>query len=493
MDVCIENAFIAPAEPIHVIQAAAEEEQNGRSPSSADFSKSGETGSCRGGSAPVPTWSGDPQPKPDAPQTEPAAAKNPWSAWSWLGVCKAPAPKLSNIVHVDVDAFFASVEQVLNPRLRGKPVLVGRGCVASASYEAKFLGVKTAMGFREALRICPQAIVVPGQYEHYADFAERVRRILETFTPAVETAALDDFYLDFAGTERLYPDYPATLRRLQEEVRSRTGLGVSVGAARTKVVASIASRLERPRGFRIVAPGEEETFLTPLPVEKLHGIGHVHAAALAERGIATIGQLRRVPQLALQAAFGDVIGQQIWERARGLDGREVLLPSTPKSVSRETTIEGGTIDTEFLGGLIEYLSERIGSTLREYGKQARTIGLRIRYVDHFSAHQSVRLTQPTNDERQLLVAARDLFTRLFTRRVAVRLVGVNVVNLEADRRQNELFDSTANRRWYLNREMDRVRGRFGWNAVFYGNGLELREHYASKPNGLVLSTPCLSR
>src|ERR1700704_655247 len=205
-----------------------------------------------------------------------AAEKNPWSAWAWLGTCKNSRRKISNkipnIVHVDVDAFFASVEQVLNPKLRGKPVLVGRGCVASASYEAKFHGVKTAMSFREALRICPQAIVVPGQYEHYADFAERVRRILETYTPAVETAAMNDFYLDFAGTERRYPDYEGTLRRLQADVRARTGLSVSVGVARTKIVASIASRLERPRGFRMVAPGEEEIFLTPLPVEKLHGI-----------------------------------------------------------------------------------------------------------------------------------------------------------------------------------------------------------------------------
>jgi DNA polymerase-4 len=530
MDVCVESVFPTPAiEAIHEIQTTAEENDRAASSdphhehqetgaqqasvargnvaqgfSPEDSFESGETsGSCGGGSL-------DPSPKPDAPQTESPAEKNPWSAWAWLGLCKNHAEKnlsfssaagcattksapISNIVHVDVDAFFASVEQVLNPKLRGKPVLVGRGCVASASYEAKFLGVRTAMSFREALRICPKAIVVPGQYEHYADFAERVRRILETYTPAVETAALDDFYLDFAGTERLYPDFPGTLRRLQMEILKRTGLSVSVGAARTKVVASIASRLERPRGFRIVAPGEEESFLTPLPVEKLCGIGHVHAGTLAERGIATIGELRQVPKLALQAAFGEIIGQQIWERARGLDGREVLLPSTPKSVSRETTIEGGTIDTEFLGGLTEYLSERIGSTLREYGKQARTIGLRIRYVDHFSAHQTVRLTKPTNDERELLAAAKDLFDKLFTRRVAVRLVGVNVTNLEADRRQNELFDTSANRRWYLNRGLDSVRGRYGWNAVFYGNGLELREHYASKPNGLVLSTPCLSR
>ena len=401
--------------------------------------------------------------------------------------------KIPNIVHVDVDAFFASVEQVLNPKLRGKPVLVGRGVVASASYEAKMCGVKTAMTLRDALRICPKAIVVPGQYEHYADFAERVRRILETYTPAVETAALDDFYLDFAGTERLYPDYEAALRRVQTEVLEQTGLSVSVGAARTKVVASIASRLERPRGFRMIAPGTEENFLTPLLVEKLHGLGHVHAGTLAERGITTIGELRLVPRAALEAAFGEVLGGQIWERARGLDGREVMMPSTPKSVSRETTIEGGTIDTEFLGGLIEYLSERIARALREYGRQARAIGLRIRYVDHFSAHQTARITRPSNDERELLAEAKELFAELFTRRVAVRQVGVKVTSLEADRRQQELFDTDRNRRWYLNHGLDSVRGRYGWNAVFYGKGLELREHYATKPGGLVLSTPCLSR
>jgi len=155
---------------------------------------------------------------PAAPQ---AVESTPKSFANWFGLSKSRVSKFPNIVHVDVDAFFASVEQVLNPRLRGKPVLVGRGVVASASYEAKMRGVKTAMTFREALRICPKAVVVPGQYEHYADFAERVRQILETYTPAVETAALDDFYLDFAGTERLYPDYEAALRRVQR--RSSAG------------------------------------------------------------------------------------------------------------------------------------------------------------------------------------------------------------------------------------------------------------------------------
>jgi DNA polymerase-4 len=410
----------------------------------------------------------------------------------WLGRSRS-TEKVPHIVHVDVDAFFASVEQVLNPRLLGKPVLVGRGVVASASYEAAFRGVKTAMNFRDALGICPQAIVVPGKYEHYAEFAERVRRILESYTPVVETAALDDFYMDFAGAERRHPDFETTLRRLQAEILGRTGLRVSVGAARTKAVASIASRLERPRGIRIVLPETEETFLAPLPVETLHGIGHVHARALAERGVTTIGRLRMIPKAVLVAAFGEATGERIWERARGLDGREVMALTKRKSVSRETTIDGGTLDGEFLGGLLEYLSERIGATLRDYGKQAGTVGVRLRYVDQYSEHQTMRLRRATNDERELLAAGKELLAKLFTRRVAIRHIGVSVAKLDADCRQNELFDTDANRRWYLNREVDRMRGHYGWNAVSYVKGLKLRKHYATKRNGLVLSTPSLSR
>jgi len=422
---------------------------------------------------------------------EPSASKE--AGYTNLSSGYPVRDRAAKIVHVDVDAFFASVEQVLDPRLRGKPVLVGRGVVASASYEAKTRGVRTAMSFREARKLCPQAIVVPGQYEHYADYAGRVGRLLETFTPAIEVAALDDFYLDFTGTNRLYPDFASTLRRMQQRVWEKTGLGVSVGAATSKLVAAVASRLERPRGFRIVPPGTEEEFLAPLPVAKLHGIGHAHAATLTERGIETIGQLCHVPLAALVATFGEAVGRQLYERARGLDPRAVLTPPEPKSISRETTVEGGTIDLEFLAGLVEYLSERIGATLRAARRQARTLALRLRYTDFYSVNRSAKLAPPTNDEKLLLAAALELFRALFTRRVALRFVGVSVANLEPERRQNELFDPLANRRWYLNRGVDAIRERFGWNALFYGKGLQLREHYATKPNGLVLSTPCLSR
>jgi DNA polymerase IV len=401
--------------------------------------------------------------------SQPDAAGKPWwvpAIWRELGQVRA-AKKTPHIVHVKVDELFASVEQVLNPKLRGKPVLVGRGVVASASGEARFHGVKTGMNLVDAMRLCPKAIVVPGQYEHYADFAERVRHILETYTPAVETATLDDFYLDFAGNARLCADFEGTLRRLQAEVLGRTGLNVSVGAGRSKVVASTASRLELPRGLRIVPPGTEETFLAPLPVEKLHGIGRAHAIALAEHGVTTIGQLRRIPKPVLAAAFGDETGEQIWERARGLDRRQ--SPLTSASVSRETTIEDGSVDRELLSGLLEYLSERIGATLREQGKQARTIGVRVRYVDHSSAQQTTRLVCLTNDERDLLAAAKELLAKVVTRGVAVRQVGLSVANLDGGRRQNELFDAQESRRTYVNREVDGVRGSYGWNAVLQGS------------------------
>ncbi len=414
------------------------------------------------------------------------------------------------IVHVDVDAFFASVEQVLDPRLCGKPVLVGRGVVASASYGAKRRGVRTAMSMREALRLCPEATVVAGEYEHYAEAARRVRRVLLDFTPVVEPAALDDFYLDLTGAERLYPDCRETLRRIGRRVEDETGLSVSSGAGTSKQIAATASRIRRPRGLMIVPPGEEEAFLAPLPAVKLQGIGPAHAASLGERGVRTVGELRRLPLGVLVAAFGPAVGRQFWERARGIDPRpvegsaaETELPPdegagaspgrAPKSISRETTIEGGTIDLDLLVGLWEYLAERIASTLRSLGLQARSLTVKIRYVDAYEAARQARLDPPTSDEKALLAAALEIFDAIERRRVALRRVGLSVAGLDAERRQNEMFDARANRRWYLNRGVDTVRDRFGWNAVFYGRGLLLRQRYATKPSGLVLSTPCLSR
>jgi DNA polymerase IV len=406
--------------------------------------------------------------QPSVLQERIATKKRWWVPTIWHESARVRAARrIPHIVHVKVDELFASVEQVLNPKLRGKAVLVGRGVVASASSEAKLQGVKAGMKLIDAVRLCPKAIVVPGQYEHYAEFAERLRRILETYTPAVETAALDDFYLDFAGSGRVYADFEGTLGLLQAEVLGRTGLNVAVGAGRTKVVASIASRLDRPGGLRIVPPGTEETFLAPLPVEMLHSIGRAHAGALADYGVATIGQLRRIPKPVLAEAFGAEVGKQMWERARGLDGRE--SPTATACVLRETKIEGGTIDRELLGGLLEYLSERICAALREQGKQGGIVGVRVRYVDHASAQQSMRLVCPTNDERELRLAAKELFAKVVAPGVAVYQVAVSVTNLESGRRDKERFGTQESRRRHANRELGSVRSSYGWDAVLQGS------------------------
>jgi DNA polymerase IV len=396
------------------------------------------------------------------------AGKRRWvpAIWHEFGKVRA-ARKTPHIVHVVVDELFASVEQVLNPKLRGKAVLVGCGVVASASGEAKFHGVKIGMTLIDAVRLCPKAIVVPGQYKHYAEFAERVRRILETYTPTVETAPLDDFYLDFADSRRLYADFKGTLRHLQAEVLGRTGLNVGLGAGRSRVVASIASRLELPGSLRIVPLGTEETFLAPLPVDNLRSIGRAHAVALADYGVTTIGHLRRIPKPVLAEAFGAEMGEQMWESAHGLDGRK--SPRASARVSRETSIEGGTTDRELLGGLLEYLSERIGAALREQGKQAGTVGVRVYYMDHSCAQQSIRLACSTNHERELRVAARELFAHAVAPSAAVRQVAVSVANLESERPKKERFDAQETRPRRANCATDSVHGSYGWNAVLQGS------------------------
>lgn len=407
------------------------------------------------------------QPGVSLAMNEPAAPEKRSRFFArWLGGGRTMrAANRPHVVHVRVNAFFASVEQALNPKLWGKAVLVGGGVVASASHEAEAQGVRAGTSLREALRICPDAMVVPGHYKKYADFAERVRRILEMFTPAVESSALDDFYLDFAGSGPLYPDFAAMLRRMQMELFTRTGLRVSIGAARTRVLASMASLASQPeslRGIRIVLAHQEEPFLASLAVGKLPSIGDVRAATMNDGGVSTVGQLRMVPKPVLKAAFGEASGEHIWQQARGRDGQAVSSPAAPKSIAREITMEGGTDVAEIVNGLLEYLSERIGNRLQESGEHADTMGVRIRYVDDFSAQQTVRLTRTTNDRRELLLATKELFASLFTRRVAVCDIAVNVTTMDA-------------------------------SAASYTQSSPLRERADAKDNSFTLSTLCLSR
>jgi DNA polymerase-4 len=337
-----------------------------------------------------------------------------------------PASAIPHIAHIHVDGFFASVEQAIHPKYRGKPVVVGRNGVISASYEAKLLGIATGMPINQALALCPGAIILPGHYDRYAEYAERVRAILESACPAVDPDAHHGFYLNFFGSTHLRHDFPGTLRRLQLEILKVTGLSVSIGAAKSKVVAAIASRLERPRGLRIVAPETESALLPSLPVEALDAINNIDAPGLRKRGISTVAELRRVPLHSLESAYGDAIGRQIWYSARGLDGRPTVSSSGSPALSREAIINAGTTDAEFLATLTQYLCERIANALRGSHRQARTLNLRILYVVQFSASQSLRLPIPANDARQLLASARSLLQSLFTRRIPVHSLTISV-------------------------------------------------------------------
>ena len=343
-----------------------------------------------------------------------------------------PAKRVGGFVHIAylrVEGFFASVEQVMRPKFCGKPVLVGEDVVVSASYEAKFLGVKNGMSVAEALRLCPNAIVLAGRYGLYAEYAECVRAIGERFTPAVEADARHGFYLDFRGSDAIDQDFPGTLRRLQLEIRKRTGLSVSVGAGSTRAVAAIASRIEQPRGLRIVARGKEEDFLGLLPVEAFDGIGEIEAAELRKRGVSTMAALRRVPLASLATAYGDVLGRQIWKNSRGVDVPNAPKPAGDHVLSRQICVGGGTVDADYLGSLTEYLSKRISLALCDKRLQARTVGLRIRCVDRFTVSQSLRLACPSNDDCDLRAIVGGLLGTLFTRGVAVRALEVTASRL----------------------------------------------------------------
>jgi DNA polymerase-4 len=333
------------------------------------------------------------------------------------------------IAHVHIDGFFASVEQALRPRLHGKPVLVGQQYVLSASYEAKLHGISTGMPVETAHALCPNAVVFAARFNRYAEYAERLRAILESFTPAVDSDASHGFYLHFFGSPHLDHDFPGNLRRLQLEILKQTGLSVSVGAAKTKVVAAIASRIERPRGLRILAPGSEAALLDALPVAALHGIGQIESSNLRKRGISTICELRRVPLASLQSAYGDALAQRIWHHSRGLDTREAPSVSLARSLSRAAAIDGGTLEIQPLDDLAEYLCARISIALGECYREARSLNLRISYTDHFSASQSLRLLVPSNDSRQLIPTARALLQTLLTRPVPVSSLCISVVSM----------------------------------------------------------------
>jgi DNA polymerase-4 len=382
------------------------------------------------------------------------------------------------ILHADMDAFYASIEQRDDPKLRGRPVIVGgtgaRGVVSAASYEARKFGVRSAMPGFEARRLCPDGVFLRGDMAKYARESKRIFAIFERFTPVVEGLSLDEAFLDLTGTERLLGEAAEVAARLRREVRAETGLAVSVGIAPVKMVAKIASDSAKPDGLREVRPGEVRAFLDPLPVGRLWGVGSVAEARLQRLGLHTIGDLARLDALAARAWLGDW-GVAMARLARGEDVRDVEPYRDAVSMSEENTFARDVADRSVLEGAILTHADSVARRLRKSAEQGRTVVLKLKLARRVAAGprgyalltRRTTLAQPTDDADVIARAARGLL-RSSGLAEPVRLLGVGVTNLEpANPEQLALGPEGEQRarRASLNRALDSLDARFGRGAV----------------------------
>ncbi len=397
------------------------------------------------------------------------------------------------VLHVDIDAFFAAIEQLRDPRLRGRPVIVGAGVIASCSYEARRHGLHAGMPLSEARQRCPRAVVLEGHAQVYRAFAEVIFECCREFSPSVETF-LDEAYCDLTGTGRLHGDLVHAARALKRVIRERTGLGVTCGLGPNRMLAKLVGKTAKPDGLARVDALEADAFLRDRPIEQLAGVGRAHAETLRSMNLRTIGELRALPLEALTALFG-AIGHALFERCRGRDTAPVHAREVPQSISRETSFHRDTADRAEIEGMLEYLVGRACRTARELDLEARTVAVRLRYVDHEGVEQARSLNSPSDADPVVLGLALELLRRLFTRRVALHGVGVTLSQF-ASRvgEQGELFDaSQAFRRESLLRAFDDVRGSFGHGVLVSGRALHLKGRLAEDRHGFVLRTPSLTQ
>jgi DNA polymerase-4 len=370
------------------------------------------------------------------------------------------------ILHVDLDAFFCSVEEKLNPDLRGRPFIVGgtpdgRGVVASASYAARKFGVRSAMPTAQAIRRCPDLIIVRSRHGTYGEYSRLVMQILRESAPVVEQISIDEAFMDVS-------DDPipgeAIARRLQAEILARHDLPTSWGVASNKLVAKIATEIGKPRGLIVVPAGGEADFLAALPVNMLWGVGPKSQARLADLGVSRIGDLAAMEPYRLEQIFGER-GPELAARARGSDDSPVVAQHEPRSLSNETTFARDVSDESSLRQTIRSLSDEVGSRLREASLAGRTIRIKVRWADFKTLTRQVRLAQPTDQDGEIYHAALGLFEKVWEQGRRVRLLGVGVSELGPRLRQLGLFDRTWEHDERLLDAIDAIRAKYGPEAV----------------------------
>jgi DNA polymerase IV len=373
----------------------------------------------------------------------------------------------ATILHADLDAFYASVEQRDNPRLRGRPVIVGGGVVLAASYEAKAYGVRTAMGGRQARALCPGAIVVEPRMSAYSDASKRVFQIFEDTTPLVEGLSIDEAFLDVGGLRRVSGPPVEIAVRLRRVVLERVGLPITVGVARTKFLAKVASGVAKPDGLLVVPPDRELDFLHPLPVERLWGVGPVTADKLRDRGIRKVGQVAGLAEPALVSMLGRASGRHLHALAHNLDPRPVQVGRRRGSIGSQHALGRSPRSSEAVDASLVALVDRVTRRMRAAGRVGRTVVLRLRFDDFSRATRSHTLAQATAQTHTVLTAARDLMATaapMIARR-GLTLVGVAVGNLEDDRAIQLALPFDRHSSIALDAALDDVRDRFGSDAV----------------------------
>lgn len=395
------------------------------------------------------------------------------------------------IVHVDMDAFFVAVEELLNPALRGKAVAVGgsptgRGVVASASYEARKFGVRSAMPSLQARKLCPHLIFVPAHYDQYADCSDAVARILERYSPQVNWVSIDEAYVNLYGCERLYGPSAGAAEKIRTAIQKEVHLSASVGVARNRLMAKVASDFAKPGGLLFILPGYEENFLETLPIRTLPGIGEKMERELQQMGIGAIGELAAMPVDLLQAVFG-INGLVLWKRAHGMDSEwrteAYASQQESKSISREITLEQDTVNEEYLSAMLHLLIEKAANELRQTRRKAKIVTLKLRYSDLQRVSRAATLDRATDlDEIIYRKAMQLLQENRQQHRVRIRLIGIHLSQFEPETGQLDLFpDAYEMKAKSLYEKVDRVRERFGFDSVRAGKSVLLGGFGAAQP------------
>jgi DNA polymerase-4 len=378
---------------------------------------------------------------------------------------------MRTIFHLDLDAFFVSVERVLDPSLIGKPVIVGgdphgRGVVAACSYEARKFGLHSAMPIRRAYSLCPQGIYLHGNFKEYSRYSKIVKGILSEFAPVIQQASVDEYYMDFTGTQNIYGDFFEFAKRLQKKVLDDTKLPSSIGIGKNKTLAKIGSDCMKPLGVTYIRPGFEKEFLAPMPVETIPGIGKKTTVELNQRGFYKIGEIASAPLEYFTKAFGKG-GMDIWYKANG-EGEEYLtVEHEPKSISKENTFMEDTIDMEVLKEVMFDMTGQVCQNLRDNKMQAMTVNLKLRYTD-FSTLTRSKSLPPTDDDKIVFETVWDLFLKAYTRRVAVRLIGVGLSKFVKLPGQQSLFGDEESKRKKILEAVNSIREKHGYDLIKLG-------------------------